>query len=279
MRILFFSDIHTEIRAKIGRLVWDAPVPLCFGPDLSEFAGRVDLALLAGDIGTIRIRRGISTLAYAEAAADFLGCPVVVVPGNHEYYAGVFDQDRAVFLAGASSRVIPLDRGSFFLGDGKGALRVLGATLWTDYRTSSLPQELAMIAAQQSINDHRLIRIGPANRPFLPEDALLEHGLSRAWLLEQLAVPHDGPTIIVTHHVPSSAVQHPRFGINPLSGAFCSDCGDVLEAAAAAGVRAWISGHDHWTQSVEVGGVPLLSAQLGYPSEDCNWQSPGILEL
>jgi hypothetical protein len=85
---------------------------------------------------------------------------------------------------------------------------------------------------------------------------------------------HDGP--VVTHHVPHSAACHPTHGLNELEPAFCSDCDDLIAAASLAGVKAWIFGHHHWSRAVEVSGVPLVSAQPGYPGENTAWIGPGI---
>jgi len=135
-----------------------------------------------------------------------------------------------------------------------------------------------MAVAERQLHDHRLIRRG-GSLPFLPKDALAEHQLSRAWLARRLAEAHDGPTLVVTHHVPHSAACHPTHGLNELEPAFCSDCDDQIAAASLAGVKAWIFGHHHWSHAVEVSGVPLISAQPGYPGENTAWIGPGYLEL
>jgi hypothetical protein len=93
------------------------------------------------------------------------------------------------------------------------------------------------------------------------------------------AEAHDGPTLVVTHHVPHSAACHPTHGLNELEPAFCSDCDDLIAAASLAGVKAWIFGHHHWSHAVEVSGVPFVSAQPGYPGENTAWIGPGYLEL
>ena len=99
MRILYFSDVHLEVRERQAPSMWTGVLPLGFGPDLSAFVGRVDLLVLAGDIGRLRSTRNVSPLSYAQQAAAFLGCRVILVPGNHEYYRGSFDGDRAALLA------------------------------------------------------------------------------------------------------------------------------------------------------------------------------------
>jgi len=277
VKVLFFSDIHIEIREKESRPGWIDMRPLGLGPELTAFPGGAHLVVLAGDIGRMRSRRNVSTLRYAEQAAAYLGCPAVVVPGNHEYYRGSFDDERDALLGARIAGVTVLDRNEAFYPCGPGSLRVLGATLWTDYAVLGDP-ERAMLEAERAIEDHRLIsRRGGA--PFLPRDALAEHQLSRAWLAQKLAEPHRGPTLVVTHHVPHSAARNPLHGTTPLSPAFDSDCDDLIAAAAKAKVVAWIFGHHHWSQALEVGGVRLVSAQSGYPGEDTAWSGPGVLRI
>ena len=274
MRILYFSDVHLEVRERQAPSSWTGVLPLGFGPDLSAFVGRVDLLVLAGDIGRLRSTRNVSPLSYAQQAAAFLGCRVILVPGNHEYYRGSFDGDRAALLAAEIPGVTVLDRGEARIG----ALRVLGATLWTDYAVTGDPAA-AMAAAAGEIYDHRLIRRHRDGAGFAPADALAEHQLSRSWLAAKLATPHAGPTLVVTHHVPHPAACHPVHGLNELAPAFCSDCTELIAAAASAGTVAWIYGHHHWSQAIEVHGLPLLSAQPGYPGEDSGWTGPGGFDI
>ncbi len=277
MRVLYFSDVHIEIRADGSRVPWTEIYPLDLGPDLSAFAGTVDLVVLAGDIGTIRRRGDVSTVAYAEQVGGYLRCPVVVVPGNHEYYRGRFEDDREALIATTASGVTALDRGEIRVPFQDQSLRILGATLWTDYALLGDPRS-AMRAAARNINDHRLIRRREGSM-FMPADALAEHRLSRTWLAERLAEPHAGPTLVVTHHVPHSVAGHPGYVGDELSSAFCSDCDDLIAAAGAAQVVGWIFGHHHWCHDVEFRGVRLLSAQPGYPGERTGWSGPGVLEI
>jgi hypothetical protein len=136
-----------------------------------------------------------------------------------------------------------------------------------------------MNAAEREIHDYRLIRRHGGAAPFLPADALSEHRLSRAWLASRLREPHNGPTLIVTHHVPHLTACHPHHGLNTLAPAFCSDCDDLIAAASAAGAVAWIFGHHHWSHCLDIHGVKLLAAQPGYPGEDTGWTGPGVLTL
>jgi hypothetical protein len=52
--------------------------------------------------------------------------------------------------------------------------------------------------------------------------------------------------------VPHPAACHPVHGLYELAPAFCSDCTELIAAAASAGTVAWIYGHHHWSQAIEV---------------------------
>lgn len=278
LRILYYSDIHIEIRENATRVPWCDKYPLDLGPDLSPFVGIADLVVLAGDIGPIRPRREVSVYLYAVQVSEHLHCPVVLIPGNHEYYGGCFPEDRQHILEQTNQKIFVLDRCVAHIPHKDGALRVLGATLWTDYLLTG-NQPLAMYDALSGLSDHRVVKM-ERGAPFLPSHALQEHMQTRQWLAEKLAEPHSGPTIIVTHHVPHPLAANPKFGLNDrLAPAFTSDCSELIDAAAKVGVQAWIYGHDHATQAVEVNRVRLMSAQLGYPNEVTGWIGPGTLEI
>ncbi len=278
MRIIYFSDIHIEFRERQPETGWVDIYPLGLGPDLQAYRGRVDLAILAGDIGTIRAGSFGTAQDYAQQVSEYLECPVVFVPGNHEYYGGFFPADRDSLRRQPQSGVTILDRGMAYFPHPEGQLRVLGVTFWTDYFALD-DQSHAMDVARQSINDHQRITLADWTR-FKPEDALAEHLLSREWLSNRLEEFHLGPTIIVTHHVPHPAARNHNFAIDdPLGPVFFSDCSQLIEAAGLKGVTAWIFGHHHYCVDVTVSGVRLLSAQLGYPGEGTGWSGPGVLDI
>ena len=104
---------------------------------------------------------------------------------------------------------------------------------------------------------------------------LAEHRLSRTWLLRKLTEPADGPTLVVTHHVPHSAARHPGHGLNELAPAFCSDCdGPRPRPACRMDLRS-----PPLEPSDGDARREALSAQLGYPGEDTGWTGPGYLEI
>ena len=66
-----------------------------------------------------------------------------------------------------------------------------------------------------------------------------------------------------THYQYALALRGNGLAGAALAPGFCSDCDDLIEAASGVGVVAWIFGHHHWSQRLEVHGVKLLAAQPG----------------
>ena len=103
MKIQIVSDIHLGL----------AP---CALPNVGA-----DLLILAGDI-----HRPVEALRWARE----LPIPIIYVPGNHEYYGSSLPAtDRLLRELVQDSNVTLLDCAEKRIGD----LRVLGATLWTDF--------------------------------------------------------------------------------------------------------------------------------------------------
>lgn len=283
-RIAYFSDIHTEINCSRTRLAWSDHYPLDLGPNVRHLINEVDLVILAGDIGSGREKHGTSALSYAQSLSEYLDVPVILVPGNHEYYGFVFEDTRKDMLDAKIPNVYVLDRGSIVLDINGEAVRILGATLWTDYEVME-DRRLAMLDAKRMLNDHRLIKTMRGD-VWEPNDAASEHYKSRDWLLQELERPFNGKTVIATHHCPHIDGDDPSIPKRPLSASFFSNCDDVIRAAIKNNVSAWIFGHTHYSTQFSIsypdlnGKLDILSAQMGYNlSNRSNPDSVGILDL
>jgi hypothetical protein len=251
MRLAYFSDLHLEFRVQQPHLNYPL---LRWGPDLEPLKGQVDALLLAGDIGDAD-----QHCDYVRQALDFLEVPVIGVPGNHEYYGSSFPNPS----------ISDLDRSQVVL-DG---IRFLCCTLWTDFNCFG-DRSFVMQIAPKILNDFQVIR------GMSPQVMLNEHQTSRHWLLETLREPFGGKTVIMTHNSPHTAARNRNHPFDMKSACFVTDCNDVLNAAVAAGVTTWIYGHDHYTQSVDMGdGLWLRSAQVGYPGERAGWSGVGFVEV
>jgi len=139
-----------------------------------------------------------------------------------------------------------------------GGVRFLGATLWTDYRLPlNRTQRQLMQAAEQGLNDHRIIKTQEGT--FSAARALEEHEQSKRWLQRQLAAAYDGRTVVVTHHAPHPLSVHPRYASDPLNAAFASDLTELLSLADL-----WLHGHVHDSFDYKVDGRRVVVNPRGY---------------
>lgn len=206
MRFQIASDLHLEMLYRLS------------GYRVIEPAPDADALILAGDIHS-------HTLAI-EVFLDW-PVPVYYVHGNHEaysshYYGVTVDIARKAEAAGIQY----LQCNAVELLD----VRILGTCLWTDYALGGDPPT-AMREAQRCIRDHSVIHVGDG-QDFTPAIALAEHMKSRTWLEQQLALPFDGKTIVITHYGPHRNSVHPRYAGELLNAAFVSDLTPLVEQAA-----------------------------------------------
>jgi predicted phosphodiesterase len=244
MKVQLLSDLHNEF----------------YRPDTAPEIEQTDadLIVLAGDIDV-----GLDGLVWASKEAERLGKRILYIAGNHEFYhhdIALLDTMREVAAKSASVDFLEND---CLVIDG---VRFLGCTLWTDYRAVG-DRKTNMDVVQQSLNDHHVVRNG--DRLFLPEDALLLHQQSRAWLEGVLSRPFDGETVVITHHGPHMLCQHPSYPMSAIGTAFLSDLSGLVELADI-----WCFGHTHANLDATVGKCRLVSNQRGYPMEGVSGFDP-----
>lgn len=264
MRLLVISDLQREVWRAAPKAVQSV---LCGAqPDLT--LSRPDLVVLDGDIDL-----GGRAVAWAESA--FTGIPVIYVLGNHEGYGQKIDslREKIDSACTGTSNVTLLDRAERIFG----RLRILGATLWTDFQLFGRARcQDAMEAAAAGMNDYRKIRLAKDGyRRIKPLDTAHWHRLDRAWLQEKLHEPFPGTTVVVTHMPPSGRSISGQYSGELLSAAFASDLEPLI-----ANADLWIHGHIHDSMDYTVNGVRVVCNPLGYPSQDLDgawrWEKPGF---
>ena len=242
-----------------------------------------DVLVLAGNIGSYQGGSQLSRLGVADfglqqfsplpvaAGGAAWPTPVLFVPGNHEYDGLDFDEAHARLQETcARLGLIWLERQTVVLS----GVRFVGCTLWTDFDALSTDaargqpdsattlghqlkaREKAYRAANYYLKKNHSLRGG---EPLLAE-ALREEGLaSQAWLRQALAVPFDGPTVVVTHFAPSLHSADPRYGLSPGTAGFCNALDELLPLADV-----WLHGHLHCPQNYVRGGCRVVANPLGY---------------
>lgn len=241
MRILYFSDLHNEHRDPDFRF--------------PEIDVDFDVAVLAGDIDK-PIDKALAWIAHERDHGALKKRPVIYVPGNHEFYDAALAMDMSEAMEHASQLGIHLlAPGVVTIGE----VRFIGATLWTDYALNG-QAEVAKIAAQLSLDDHKRIAFGTAasNEPFTADHAARLHKRDRRFIEDKLS-EISSKVVVVTHHAPhrNSVV---RTG-DPLSAAFASDLSTMIEVLEP---TLWIHGHDHGSHHYRVGETLIVTNQHGY---------------
>lgn len=257
MKLWIFSDLHLEFET----------LPLSL--DIPD----ADVCVCAGDV-----TNGIANAVHWLGQHVAPHMPVVLVPGNHEYYGNSllegFEDGR--HAASQFPDVHLLDNRAAEIG----GVRFLGCTLWTDFRIDGGGEHetaWSMAVASQQVNDFRQIaaRRLPAYEAFTPARATERHKRSRAFLERELA---DGgiPTVVVTHHAPHPGSVHRRYKGSSLNAAFASDLTGVIEAG---GPRLWVHGHVHDSFDYAVGSTRVLCNPRGYDGENARFDPTMIVEV
>lgn len=239
MKIGILSDLHL-------RRTDASPCPAQSG----------DVMVLAGDISV-----GVAGVAWAKAVFT---CPVIYVPGNHEYYGQKFDKlDGELQEYCRDTNIQVLNNATTVIG----GVRFVCSTLWTDFNLYGTIGVSARFASM-GVNDYRVVR--KRDGVLQPADTRALHLASRAYLERTLAEPFAGPTVVVTHHAPSLKSIAPRFRGDPFTPCFVSN----LEAlVASSGAALWIHGHVHDSFDYMIGQTRVVCNPKGYHGEEIDRES------
>lgn len=256
MKAWVISDIHSSPLELLHRRQLSVP--------------RADICICAGDIAGA-IERAIDFL-HAEIAPHM---PVVAVLGNHDYYGSSID--RALEYARkwtVGTNVHILENDTFHRGD----LRIVGATLWTDFAIAAhdsghLPmqarRDLAVRECMRYLLDFRLIyrsdaRVGDESGLITADEMISRHEESRAYIENEIAKSFKGTTMVLTHHAISQKSLDPRFTGHISNAAFASDLTDVIHARRP---HFWVHGHIHRFADYVEGDTRVLCNPRGYVGE------------
>lgn len=259
MKLLVLSDLHMEHHAFELAPVLD-----------------FDVAILAGDIGS----PASGAPQKIRGAMRLPSKPVLWIAGNHEYYERELQHEAKLMRTAAKSQDIHFLDSDAVVIDG---VRFLGCTLWTDFKLRiampGLPDEPEILMSDRErgmhesgryVADYQSIRIersrsgGVLGQERLrPMDTLRMHRRQRRWLLEQLALPYAGPTVVVTHHAPHRNSLAPKFATAWLSTAFVSELSSEFFDVPVL----WVHGHTHTSFDYRLRNCRVVCNPRGY----MNW--------
>jgi hypothetical protein len=255
VKIQLMSDLHLETQPA-------------FQPRAAPGA---DLLILAGDIGSYQ--RG-SRLADTDfglgrfSPREGWPCPVLFVPGNHEYDNLDFDETHARLRETCERLGITwLEREVLAFG----AIRFVGTTLWADFdalvtqEDRAHPTRLerkrskAFRAANYYLQKAATTRAGEL---WLAEGWREQALVCERWLRDALDAPFAGTTVVVTHFAPSLRSADPRYGLTPGTAGFCNSLDGLVGRA-----HWWLHGHLHCQQDYLLNGCRVVANTLGYAAK------------
>lgn len=221
-----------------------------------EFGGGMVVTFQEDDKDTILVLAG--DINVGTGATDFIDAlllrfkEVIYVLGNHEFYHNDMDKIRNWWRAAEKYRYnfYVLDNAVYDQHD----LRVIGTTLWT----AAFDKEL-----EARLNDFHVI-FKDSGR--LRIDYTRELYLCNVqFLVDNLEVPFDGATVVVTHHAPVERCVVPRFEGNWLNPLFHNELDWLIKKYD---IDAWIHGHMHDTFQFNHFGTEIICNPKGYKDEN-----------
>lgn len=252
MKIRYASDLHLEGFLQLGiTKTFDRFLP-------SDKTDQNAVLVLAGDICS---KMDLLQAFLAEACQRFKA--VVYVPGNHEYYKSEY------FMWNDCMQQWSYNFDNLFASydQVKAAtinnVRFIYGTLWAD-GGQSFREECDIGIC---LNDFHLIKY--SDRRFKVSDMKEINKEQKSSLIKHLtnASFFENPVVVVTHHLPSHTICHPRFGTD-INGGFASNLDQLMYMEYAPDY--WIHGHTHDTIDVQIGSTRVLANPCGYKSETNN---------
>ena len=257
MRCHYLSDLHLE------RQDFHWPLP------------QGDVLIIAGDLCNARCLAPEAKDKYSvdqrarvlrfidKALANFTH--VLLVPGNHEHYDGVFDATARLLKAHLPG-VVVLDDEHVAIG----GVSFFGATLWTDFAQRS---QACLDGVRRRCGEFFFVKKQRRDdtgveflTKFQPEDALAAFDASWKTLQTRLATSRGTPSVVISHHAPSRLGLNAAHAGNGLDGAFASDLDDHL--AAWPNIASWIHGHTHVRRTYRIGETTVRANCRGFDGRD-----------
>lgn len=250
MKIRYLSDLHLEgFNSKTIEKLENRFIPKY--PEDAE-----SILVLAGDISS-NFFQLFKFLKQIESRFK----KVIYIPGNHEYYRQHYTDWNIAFNNKAKEELsntlwavdevkkVEIADTTFIFG-----------TMWADGGKSKEEE----FNVQFGLNDFRLILF--EGRCFTVKDMqdINQKQLNQIddFLIESnFTCQERKPIVVITHHLPSYSLCHPRFG-SSINGGFACDAEHVIFLADY-----WIHGHTHDTIDTCIHGCKVLSNPAGYSSE------------
>ncbi len=243
VEIQVLSDLHAD----------------CLVPsDLDYGKVKSDLVLIPGDISNPEFVPDYVKAVWGEKV------PVCVVAGNHEYY----HNKKGMNAVDATLKKSETEKFHFLQNSVKILqlrnikVRVIGATLWTDYNLYN-DEYAGKVVSSRVMSDHFYIMDEEGKRIGV-DDLQKKHYETRDFLENELGKKFLGPTVIMTHHCPSEKSIDKRFANMPSNAAFASN----LEYLFDKNITLWVHGHTHVNHCYLLKNTLVVCNPRGYAMDN-----------
>lgn len=247
MKIDLCSDLHLEF-SEIS------PRGLFFKQDQKS-----DILLIAGDI--CESKHLWNYREFFELVSERWK-QVFIINGNHEFYGGNYNKvisevraftkslERIEFL---HNECVELDENYL----------LIGSTLWTDFCRG---KPLAMIEAQNSMNDYRYIRTESTNYGKITPKFILEEHLKAKSAIQKHIDEHPNHNIILmVHHGVSFLSRNTNYSSSILDCAYHSDLSEFILDNPR--IKLIVHGHTHQPLDYMIGDCRIVCNPRGYDCE------------
>jgi predicted phosphohydrolase len=247
----YFSDLHLEFYHTL--------------PYFDIFP-HAPYLVIAGDLGHAKESSYISFLTHMSTLFEY----VFIISGNHEYHSKlrIFTSNQTEVvnswmnsieadirkICAPLHNIIYLQNESFEIPNTN--IVIYGTTLWSHI------DDCSRHTIKNQITDYK----------YIPGFTTTHSNILYANNVKQLEttlthpVYHDKVFVVISHHLPSYTLIHPKFSSFESNSAFASN----VSIANDPRIVAWFAGHTH--ESIELGKFHINP--IGYPGEkitvDCN---------
>jgi len=244
--IQIFSDLHTEFGLGHDNI---RPVDM-----------KADIVIDAGDH-----HPGVKGIV--ELVDGFSDSKLISIAGNHEFYGRRIVDSHYKKLEQKAEQLgsVFLQNNTYFYHKEDENIRVIGATLWTDFELNG-DGFIAKMRAKMHLNDYNQI-YGGIQRFITPEEILMEHTKSREYIRSILNTPFKGKTVIVTHHAPSRLSIPERFKFDKCNAAYASNFESWFYDYD---IDLWVHGHTHDSFDYTINKTRVICNPRGYLGHELN---------
>lgn len=236
MRIQYMSDLHLEFKDNLDYI------------KSNDFDVMGDVLVLAGDTLYLNNNFMPRMKFWNWASKNFR--QVMLIPGNHEFYAFEDvtkrgDSWQCLFRKNIGyyyNKVVRIDDVDFIL-----------TTLWSMIS----PEDEYFV--WRGLNDFHQIKY--YGHRLSIEDYNQEHKKCLSFLKRAVEESTAKHIVVVSHHLPTNAVVAPQHKYSSLNSAFVTELGNYI---ADSRIDVWIYGHSHTNINTTIGNTRIVSNQLGY---------------